>query len=150
MLYVQIFLDDHRYILPASNVVEIVPGVSLTPQQKLPEYISGLCNYRGISVPVIDVCELFLERPCSKKLSTRIILVKASRHDEKNKLIGLMVERATETLKIDDESFVDSGIHNVDMPFTGPVIVDGQGIVTRIMTDEIFDQIDDHLLFERS
>lgn len=147
MLFVQLYLDDYRYILSTSNVVEIVPGVRLTPLPKMPAYISGLCNYRGSSVPVIDLCELFLNRPCNQKLSTRIIFVNADRSGKEKKIVGLLVEKATETLKIDEESFVDSGIQNQESPFLGPVVADNHGLVTRIIPDEIFDQIDGELLF---
>lgn len=147
MLYVQLFLDDYRYILSTTNVVEIVPGVRLTPLPNAPSYISGLCNYRGASVPVIDLCEIFLNRPCNKRLSTRIIFIKAKRVNKKDKIVGFLVERATETLKVEEDSFVDSGIHNQDMPFIGPVVADMHGLVTRILPDEIFRQIDDELIF---
>lgn len=147
MLYVQLFLDDYRYILSTANVVEIVPGVRLTPLPNVPSYVSGLCNYRGSSVPVIDLCELFLNRPCNKKLSTRIIFVNTISVGREDKIVGFLVERATETLKIEEGSFVDSGIHNHEMPFIGSVVADAQGLVTRIMPDEIFKQIDSDLLF---
>lgn len=147
MLYVQMFLDDYRYILSTSNVVEIVPGVHLTPQPNMPSYLPGLCNYRGASVPVIDLCELFLKRPCDRRLSTRIIFVNTSGAGKKDKIVGFMVERATETMKIEEESFVESGIHNKNMPFVGPVVADAHGLVTRIMTDEILENIDNDLLF---
>lgn len=147
MLYVQIFLDDYRYILSASNIVELVPGVKLTPVPGVPSYVAGLCNYRGLSVPVIDLCALFIDRPSARKLSTRIIFVNSDSANRKNKIIGLLVEKATETVKVDEGSFIDSGIQNDDMPFIGPVISDGQGLVTRILTEEIFSRIDNELLF---
>lgn len=147
MLFVQIYLDDHRYVLSTSNVIEIVPGVRLTPMPGIPSYIPGLCSYRRLSVPVIDLCELFLNRSASKKLSTRIIFVNSSRKGKGNKIIGLLVEKATETLKLDEETFVHSGVKNNNMPFIGPVVSDDSGLITRILTEEIFDMVDGELLF---
>ncbi len=82
MLFVKFYLDEYRYVLSTRDVVEIVPGIRLTPVPKVPAYISGLCNYRGKSVPVIDLCELFLDRASSKKLSTRIIFIKVKMSEE--------------------------------------------------------------------
>lgn len=147
MLFLQFYLDGYRYVLSTSDVVEIVPGIQLTPVPKAPGYISGLCHYRGASVPIIDLCELFLSRPCNRKLSTRIIFVNASRPGIEKKIVGFLVEKATETVKADEDSFIDSGVHNKDMPYMGPVVSDGQGLVTRIFPDEIFNKIDDELLF---
>lgn len=147
MLFIQLFLDEYRYILSTSDVIEIVPGIKLTHVPNVPKYVSGLCNYRGDSVPVVDLCELILNRPSSRKLSTRIILMKINIDGVEEKTIGLMVEKATETVKIEEESFIDSGVHNKDMPFIGPVVADGHGLVTRIMPGEIFRKVDKELLF---
>ena len=147
MLYLQLYLDEYRYILSTSNVVEIVPGVKLTPIPKVPSYISGICNYRGSSVPVIDLCELFLNRPSKKKLSSRIVFVNVSRSENRKKIVGFLVEKATETIKLDEDSFVSSGVYNKDLPFTGPVVSDKQGLITRILPEEIFNEIDSDLLF---
>jgi len=147
VLFIQLYLDDYRYVLSTSNIIEITPGVRLTPLPGLPAYIAGLCSYRGVSVPVIDLCHLFLNRSSSKKLSTRIIFVKSSTSGRQGKIIGLLVEKATETVKVDEESFIRSGISNEDMPFIGPVITDGKGVVTRILTEEIFSLVDGDLLF---
>ncbi|WP_455198553.1 chemotaxis protein CheW [Kaarinaea lacus] len=147
MLFAQFYLDEYRYVISTANVVEIVPGIRLTPIPKVPPYIAGLCNYRGFSVPVIDLCELFLNRPCNKNLSSRIIFLDSKRPGIKNNLVGLMVEKATEIQNIDEGSFVDSGIHNEDMPFIGPVVADNHGLVTRVLAEEIIDQVDNELLF---
>lgn len=147
MLFLQLYLNEYRYILSTSNVVEIVPGVKLTPMPKVPKYISGICNYRGSSVPVIDLCELFLNRPSKKKLSSRIVFVNVNKPGIDEKIVGFLVEKATETIKVDEDSFISSGIHNKDLPFMGPVVSDNQGLITRILPDEIFNEIDNDLLF---
>lgn len=149
MLFVQFYLDEYRYVLSTKDVIEVIPGIRLTPVPKVPAYISGLCNYRGQSVPVIDLCELFLDRASNRKLSTRIVFIEAGKKDKgPAKVIGLMVEKATETIKIDEDLFMDAGVYNADAPFIGPVVANDAGLVTRILPDEIFLLIDGKLLFE--
>ena len=147
MQYVKFNLDEFRYVMSISDVVEIIPYVKLTPLPNLPGYLAGLCNYRGISVPVIDLCSLFLERPCNKKLSTRIIVVEVIESDSVKRMIGLMVEKATEIVKVEEDSFMDAGIYGNDLPYLGPVMADSTGLVSRIQPNEIFSQIDSEILF---
>lgn len=147
MLFVQIYLDEYRYIISTSSIVEIIPGVNLTPFPGVPSYIAGICSFRGKSVPVIDLCELFLNRPSEKKFSTRIIFVNAEQKNGEKKLVGLLAEKVTETIKVDEESFIHPGVHNSDKPFIGDVVSDGKGLVSRILTREIFNKIDSKLLF---
>ena len=147
MQYVKFNLDEFRYVLSISDVVEIIPYVKLTAIPNLPDYISGLCNYRGLSVPVIDLCSLFIERPCDKKLSTRIIVIEVTENSLNKKMVGLMVEKATEIVKIEEDSFMDAGVYGDDMPCLGPVMADNSGLVSRIYPDEIFSKIDTKILF---
>jgi chemotaxis-related protein WspB len=147
MQYVKFNLDEFRYVLSISDVVEIIPYVKLTPLPNLPGYLAGLCNYRGNSVPVIDLCSLFIERACNKKLSTRIIVVEVIESDSVKRMVGLMVEKATEIVKVEEDSFMDAGIYGNDLPYLGPVMADSTGLVSRIQPNEIFSQIDSEILF---
>ncbi len=147
MQYVKFNLDEFRYVLSISDVVEIIPYVKLTALPNLPDYLVGLCNYRGFSVPVIDLCSLFLKRPCNKKLSTRIIVVEIGEGNSPDKMVGLMVEKATEIVKVEDENFMDAGVYGDDLPYLGPVMADSAGLVSRIQPAEIISQIDTKILF---
>ena len=147
MQYVKFNLDEFRYVLSISDVVEIIPYVKLTALPNLPDYLAGLCNYRGFSVPVIDLCSLFLKRPCNKKLSTRIIVVEIGEGNSPDKMVGLMVEKATEIVKVEDENFMDAGVYGDDLPYLGPVMADSTGLVSRIQPAEIISQIDTKILF---
>jgi chemotaxis-related protein WspB len=150
MQYIQLFLDEYRYIISTEDVVEITPWVKLTHVPKVPDYIAGLCSYRGISVPVIDLCELFLGRGAKKKLSTRIIFLDIACTNNNNKVIGILVEKATEIISVDEGTFMNPGIYGSDMPFVGPVVADEHGLVTKIMPKEIFSKVDNELLFEQA
>ncbi len=147
MQYVKFNLDEFRYVLSISDVVEIIPYVKLTALPNMPDYLAGLCNYRGYSVPVIDLSSLFLKRPCNKKLSTRIIVIEVLENSSENKMVGLMVEKATEIVKIEEDSFMDPGVYGNDLPYIGPVMADNLGLVSRIYPSEVFSQIDDKILF---
>ncbi len=150
MQYIKFNLDEFRYVLPITDVVEIIPYVKLTTLPNLPDYFSGLCNYRGFSVPVIDLSSLFLKKSCSKKLSTRIIIIEIAGNNSTKKMVGLMVEKATEIVKVEEDSFMDAGAYGDELPYLGPVAADGSGLISRIFPGEIFSQMDSEILFPTS
>lgn len=147
MLYLQFFADDNRYVIAIKQISEVVPFVNLKTIPSLPGYAAGLLDYHGESVPVIDMCYLLSDRPCSRKLSTRIILAYVVEKNNTNKLLGLLVEKATETCSVDNDGFVDPGMHNPDLPFIGSVLSDGSGVVTRVSPQDVFNIIDKTLFY---
>ncbi len=75
MLMLLFNLGDGQYAIPVSEVVEVTPNVILEQIARAPNYISGLFNYRGQHVPVIDLCQLILQQTCADNFTSRIILV---------------------------------------------------------------------------
>ena len=147
MHYVKFNVDENRYLMPTNDVIEIIPFVQLTSKPTLPETIPGMCDYRGNSVPVIDLSYLLLKRPSNKKLSTRIIIFEMISNKNIKNLIGIIVEKATEVMKVDDESFMDSKIYGEDAPINGQVMTDAAGFMARILPKEIISKIDSDIFF---
>lgn len=147
MQYVKFNLDDFHYVLSIVDVVEIIPYVKLKALTKFPEYIAGQCKYRGTLVPVIDLCSLFLQRPCNRKLSTRILIVDVVGTNPANELAGLMAEKATEIIKVEDDDFMDANKYGEDLPCTGQVLSDPTGLICRLRTSDIFSKINYKELF---
>lgn len=103
MLFLLFRIGSGGYALDASQIVEIIPLVDLTAMRQSPPAVSGLCEYRGRFVPVIDLCVLELDRQAYRRLSTRIIVV---RHPADNMApIGLIAENVTEMLRLDPAAF---------------------------------------------
>ena len=75
MLVLLFYLGDVTYTIKCDKVREIAPMVALKTMPHAPDFFAGLFNYRGMIVPVIDLCQLIQGRPCQIRLSTRIILV---------------------------------------------------------------------------
>lgn len=147
MLYSQFCIGDDYYVIAINQITAIVPFVNLKKIPSLPDYAVGLLGFHGNSVPVIDLCRLFKDRPCDRKLSSRIILVKIMIGQECERTIGLLVERATETYSADDSEFINPGMYNPDLPFVGPIINDDIGVITKILPQRIFERIDEKLFF---
>jgi chemotaxis-related protein WspB len=154
MLFLLFRLGNDRYALDAGQVAEVLP---LTEWKAIPlaaRGLAGLLNYRGLPVPVIDLCELILGRPCQKRLSTRQILVHYTDAHGGKRLLGLVAEGATDTLRCELSELVDSGVHGADAPYLGPVIMGKHGIIQQVdastllpasLRDLLFGQVVGHL-----
>jgi len=142
MLYAQFFVDEDRYVISARDIVEIIPVVPLKTVPKLPGYAAGVMNYHGNQVPVIDLCQLFLDRACQKKLSTRIILVNRSGNAGETMILGFMVEKATGMLTIDESLYHPPVLRNPNAPTNGPVAEYQGKLVTKISIEDVFSKLD--------
>ena len=132
MLFLQFQLGNDRYALDSSQVVEVLPLLGIKQIPQAPAGVVGAFNYRGRPVPVIDLSELALGRPARRHMSTRIIIVLHPGTNGTLHPLGLIAEKATETVHRDPANFADSGIANDDAPYLGPVATDPSGLVQRI------------------
>lgn len=147
-LYLQFIIQDERYVLSTRHIVEIIPYARLKLLPHAPCYVAGLMNYRGKSVPVIDLCYLMFDRKCLAKLSTRIVLVQFQVDPDKSVLLGILIEGVTETLQLDDERFIPAGVNLSDSAYLGDVITDKEGIVQRLNFNKIIPQEAYAILFD--
>jgi len=137
MLFVLFHLGQERFALDAQRVAEIVPLLALKKLAQAPRGVAGMFMYRGRPVPALDLCELTLSRPAVEHLSTRIIIVNHSSPDGEEQLLGLIAERATETLRRDEKDFVDAGRRGIPSPFFGPMLTDAHGVIQLISPEKL-------------
>jgi chemotaxis-related protein WspB len=148
MLFLLFEVGQNRYGLEGSQIVEVLPLVNTIPVPHTPPFISGLFNYRGKVVPVVDLSALFGEVPSRRLLSTRILLVE-DRFSGENRLLGLMAERVTETIECTADDLQDSGVTVAKAPYLGPVLPDPGGIIQKISVPRILSDELKSLLFGR-
>jgi chemotaxis-related protein WspB len=146
-LYLQLFVDSNRYALSAKDVVAIVPLVSMHDVPKAPEYIVGILNYHGNSVPVIDIRALLAGKKSENRLSTRIVIIKFEDENNGQRLIGVLAEKLTEVTRVEESEFMASGVQNDNAKFLGDVATDEQGILQRLQVSEILPKQAQQMLF---
>jgi chemotaxis-related protein WspB len=132
MLFLVFELARDRYVLDVSQVAEVLPLVTITPIPHAPPAVAGILNYRGAPVPVIDVSQLTLGRPAERRLSTRIVLVHYPDAEGHTRLLGLIVEKATQTMRREETDFVASGVTSEGASYLGPVAADARGLLQRL------------------
>jgi chemotaxis-related protein WspB len=142
MLFLLFQLDADRYALPARDVKEVLPIVTTRVLPGAPVGISGLVNYRGVAVPVLDLALLALGRPSSRRVSTRMLIVDFPTADGRERLLAVVVENATAMAAMDPAEFRPLGMVTAGARYLGPVAHDASGMIQRVdvaglLTDEL-------------
>ena len=86
------------YGVPITSLHEIVRVPEITAVPDAPDYLEGVINLRGKIVSVMDLRKRFGDKQATLKKQNRILVVEHS-----GKLAGLIVDSATEVLKIAGE-----------------------------------------------
>lgn len=149
MLFLIFELGADRYALDARQVAEVLPLVGITPVPHAPPAIAGIVNYRGAPVPVIDVSQLTRGRPASLRLSTRIVLVHYPAAAGQTRLLGLIAERATQTMRRDESDFVASGVTVEGASDFSLVATDARGLLQRLDVRTFLPASLHHMLFKQ-
>ena len=147
MLLLLFHLDRHRYVLDVREVIEVLPLIELMPIPQAPQALAGMFNYRGALVPAIDLAQVVLGRPAHHRLHTRIILAQYTDDSGTSQHLGLIAEKATETLRLEPTDFRASG---VSVPHFGAVASDQEGFTQRISVSELLSASMRQLLFQPS
>lgn len=132
MLFLLFELDRERYALDTAVVGEVLPLLEIRAVPRAAAAIAGVFDYRGVTLPVIDLSELALGRPAARRLSTRIVLVRHTDAQGTERQVGLIAERATSTLNCDEALFQPSGLSRAGAPYLGPIATLPDGLVQRI------------------
>lgn len=161
MLFLIFELGPDRYALPAAQIAEVLPVVRIKRVPHAPAGVIGVFDYHGAPVPVIDLSELTLGRPAAPRLSTRLVVVSypdrrsqgedqdQGRGQGQSHLLGLIAERATDTMRLDPADFVASGITTGRAPYLGHVTTSSHGVVQRIDVEDLLPDAVREILFEQ-
>jgi len=94
-----------RYAIAGAQIVEVIPYLQIEQRASLPELIPGIINYRSIPVPIVDLSLLLTDKPCRRRLSTRIILTRYNAENtappkSPSQIVGLLAENVTESVNV--------------------------------------------------
>ncbi|TCW85540.1 chemotaxis protein CheW [Burkholderia sp. SRS-46] len=157
-LFLLFELDGERYALDAATIDAVLPLATAKVVPGTPPWVAGLLMRDGVPVPVIDVPMLALGRPAHALRSTRLVMVR-HRGDEVDKVgdpavrervFGLIVERATQTMRIDRGAFRATGVATPRTRWLGPVANTPDGIVQQVSVRDMIDAVAGLHLFDGS
>jgi len=143
MLLLSFNISNERYVIETNKVIEIVPMVLLKKIPGAGKVVAGMLNYHGQAVPVIDINALCNSDVVKKSLTSRIILLQY----KEERILGLLAERVTETLHIDDSEFNDIGIKVSDYDFLGKVAEHDDSLLQLINIENLLSESLEGALF---
>lgn len=96
--YLIFSLGEEKYGVEIKAVSEIIGMHPITKIPKMPDFIRGVINLRGKTIPVIDVRIRFGKQPKDYSDRTTIVVVHMNEMQ-----VGLIVDSAHDIMHIDDE-----------------------------------------------
>lgn len=141
MLVLVFHLGDDKYIVKHEKVKEISPMVMLKKIPHSPAYFAGLFNYRGLIVPVIDLCQLIQKRFCQMRLSTRIIIVESDLKNDAPEIFGFMAERVTDAIRKPENAFVSPSIKMPGASILGDFVMEQEKMIPCIDLNKLSNQM---------
>ncbi|WP_066014237.1 chemotaxis protein CheW [Endozoicomonas atrinae] len=144
MIYLRFEIAGQSYALTSDAIVEVIPFLPIKKITHISPEVSGMLDYRGNLIPVIDLSMLFHQQTSSAYASTRIVVVNYLQEDKKL-LLALIAERATETIRLDESDFTPQVISNKRIPYSATATVEEELIyrleVEGILPSELKSQL---------
>lgn len=106
-------LDEPRYALYLSEVVKVERAVEITHLPKAPQVVSGVMDYHGEIIPVIDIRKLFRLPQRDIRLEDQFIIARTSQ-----RLVVLVVDSVHGVYDLEHYQVVDA---KESLPFTAYV-----------------------------
>ena len=141
MLYVQFIIDEKRYLIATNQVEMLMPVVQIQKMAQSSDLYPGCINFRGEWLPVIDLVQLFGNRPARLRLSTRIIIATLQGDNRRSRKAGLVVEKVSDLIRLDESSFTDVSSEQPNNYVLDAQTHDENGVLHRVQADYFVTQL---------
>lgn len=120
-------LNDEVCGVDTTQVKEIVMYETLTKMPKMPQFIDGVINLRGMVVPVVNLNKRFELGDTQITKKTKIIIT-----DLSGKLVGFIVNDVSEIMKLPPESIENTPeiIRKIDNSYLKNVGKNGENLIS--------------------
>lgn len=147
-LYLLFRIGADRYALDAGDIAEVLGLRVLKQVPGAPHWVAGMMERRGAAVPVIDMSALAGAGAYAAVTSTRLALVRYRPQGAgAERLLGLILEQATETVHYDPAAFQPHALDNAEARYLGPVLSDAHGMVQAVSVNDLLPAFVRALLF---
>ncbi len=133
-------LNRIQYAIAVESIQQIIEMVVIIPVLSTKEWMEGVINYHGVSIPVVNLRRHFGMEVAPYHLHTPIILVNIFGH-----WVGLIVDDVLDVLSVSAQQIVDA---RAILPPGAPqtlllkgVIQTGQNITLMLDLTHLFDQV---------
>jgi len=131
VLYLRFQIGDDNYALPARELEDLVHRLPCKKIPQAPAWVDGLAQYRGKSIPVIDLCQLAEGKKAKRQLGTRMMVMNLSHHNQ-SRTLALVAEQITTTLHHSELNFKENSLQPEHAPWLGKVAYIDQQLIQLI------------------
>lgn len=141
-LFLAFRLGEDQYVMAATDIVAVRRYETARPVPGAPAWVCGLITHGQRPVPLIDLAARATGVAARRLTSTRIVMVNYEWPQSTTpsvNMLGVLVEQATETIHLNTDAFIPSGIHFRTARYLGPVVDSGEGFVQWIRVQDLLD-----------
>jgi purine-binding chemotaxis protein CheW len=93
-----------EYGLDITSITEVVRLLKITPLPRMPEFVEGVINLRGVIIPIVDLRKRFsLPASADNRRTMRMMITRGAVYGASgaaNELLGLVVDSVHEVLHV--------------------------------------------------
>lgn len=94
-------VGSEEYGLDINAISEVIRPLKITTLPKMPDFIEGVINLRGLIIPVVDLRRRFeLRGEAGNQRTVRMIITKGAVQGAAGGLLGLIVDRVSEVVHL--------------------------------------------------
>jgi chemotaxis signal transduction protein len=136
VLYVTYWAGNDLFAIAAPEIELVLPYASLKVTPKLHPAFAGTLNFHAEPVPVLDANVLLGATPVQEMVNTRILLCPGSEATQ-GRRFGLVAERVTAELRLEEDEFVPPAAGNAGTAFAGPLARWQGRLIQRITPSQV-------------
>lgn len=148
MQAVVFYVGSERFAVDSAAIVMVVPGIEPRPVPGAHDAVTGVIDYRGTVVPILDLCRLFGHGPCPVKLANRILICDLSGGDGSGgrwyqsgadaDYLGILAENVTRVAELDpDAPGSHPGPETEGFSGLGRILRDGDDLVQLVKVADL-------------
>lgn len=137
MLFLLCHAGEERFAIPATRVIEVLPLVEVKPLATHRPGGAGLLLYRGSPVVVLDLSQIRGRAGSAARLSTRIVMVSVRDASGRERVMGLIAERATETIRLAGDLFSEMLDRDQPCQLLSRIAYDRSGVLRWLDVDRL-------------
>jgi purine-binding chemotaxis protein CheW len=118
------FLDGQEFALHLSSVESVVHIVEITPLPKVPDIVSGVIDYKGHIIPVMNVRRRFHLQEREIELSDQLIIA-----DTSTRKVALLVDHVSRVVECLQGEIVKSKTILPELPYIEGVVKLEDGMI---------------------
>lgn len=126
-------LDSRRYAVDIKCVEQVVRIVDVDLLPEMPRYISGLINYHGDIIPVVDLDFLFNRTSREICLTDQLIIIKTS-----SLKCALKVDTTIGIVNIDEADYKETEEIIDGIPYLKGIVKDNAGMILISDSEKFF------------